>query len=552
MGGSSGQTTKTEPWGPQQDSLKKIFNEANRLYNRQTERGPWAGSLYAPEDPRTGAARDSWYEMNRQNVGYMNPAVDFSYNNINRAQTQGQGWLDEAAGTRGNYDNASNWAVQGTGWNPLDSATGFSNETLKGPSQPLANILQGGQPTGWSMLDSIIKGGQNTGYGALDNILKGGQSTGNQQLDAILKGGQKTGNSVLDALASGQAPGGVLGQTLAGDFMDPNSALVQNYLNAATRPVEENLLRNQLPGLDSQAILSGAYGGSANAVQRGQAIGDTNQAIADTRANYLYQNQQAERDRQQQVGLTERQNQINSANNERAMQFQGLSNERGMQFQGLTNERGLTANALQNERNNQFSGLTNERSIEAANFQQRQNLLQQDRALQLQTMLQKYGMDSSNMFNAAAMEQGRNQMLAGMGTDSYNRGFQSAASLPSFFQAAQLPYQNMSQIGDMFTNSSQRELDNAKGMWDLQNNFNWDTLGQLQAMINGNYGMNSSMSGGGGGRLAGGAGGALAGASAGSGLAAAGVTAGLGAAAPWALPLILALAGGGAGYLASG
>lgn len=508
MAGGGDTKTKQEPWGPQQPYLEKIFREANRFYNTQQGQGPWTGNIYAPEDPRTGAARGAWYEMNRQNTGYMDNASQFANNNINLAQTQGQGWLDEAAGTVGNYGRASDWASSGANWNPLDSITGFSNETLRGPSQPLADIYAGGRPTG------------------------------RRQLDDILAGGRATGNAVLDALAAGNAPGGILGDTLSGQFMDPNNALIQNYMDAATRPVQERLTREQLPGLDSAAIASGAYGGSANAVQRGQAIGDTNQAVLDARSNILYQNMQAERDRQQQIGLTERQNQINAA-----------GNERGMQFQGLTNER-----------NNQFQGLMGERGIEAANFQQRQNLLQQDRGMQLQGLLQKYGQDSSNMFNAAAMEQARNSMLAGMGNDSYTRGFQSAAALPSFFQAAQMPYQNMSQIGDMFTNSGQRELDNARGMFDLQRNFNWDTLSQLQGMINGNYGMSQLSSGGGGGGLAGAAGGALTGGTLGAGLgygaggsgaALAGAMGMSAATGGWAIPLMLALAGGGAGYLAS-
>ena len=37
-------------------------------------------------------------------------------------------------------------------------------------------------------------------------------------------------------------PNSVIEQTMRGDFMDPNNPLIQNYLNAATRPVEENLI----------------------------------------------------------------------------------------------------------------------------------------------------------------------------------------------------------------------------------------------------------------------------------------------------------------------
>lgn len=418
MGGSSGGQTEQEPWDRQQPYLRDVFGRAQDTYNRSINNGNWTGSFYAPEDPRTGAARDAWYEMNRQNVGFMDPAAGYAQSFFSpESWQQNQNYLNAATNTNRNYHTAQGFTENGLRQNIMGQVRPFSQEQM----------------------------------GALD---------------------------------------GSLAQTLNGEFMDPNNPLIQNYLSAATRPVEENLMRNQLPQMDSAAIASGAYGGNANAVQRGQAIGDTNQAIADTRANYLYQNQQAERSRQQEAGL-------------------------------------------------------NERNLAGANYQQRQNLLQQDRGLQAQTLMQQFAQNSQNVFNNAGMEQQRNQMLAGLGESGLNRGLTSAGMMPSFFQAAQMPYQNMSQIGDQFTNSDQRMLDNARMMWEQPSQFAWDQLGQYQNMINGNYGMSSS--GGGGSPWMGMVGGGTLGALAGSGLAGAGMTMGLGAAAPWALPLMFGLGGAGLG-----
>lgn len=423
MGGSSsGGETEQEPWDRQQPYLRDIFSRGQDTYNRSVNNGNWTGSLYAPEDPRTGAARDAWYEANRQNVGYMNPAVSYAQSFFSPETWQrNQNYQDAAVNTNRNYHTAQGFTENGLRQNIMGQLTPFSQEQMGGPQ-------------------------------------------------------------------------GSLAQTLRGDFMDPNSPLVQNYLNAATRPIEENMMRNQLPQLDSAAIASGAYGGNANAIQRGQAIGDTNQAIADTRANYLYQNQQAERSRQQEAGLAER-------------------------------------------------------GLEGANYQQRQNLLEQDRGLQANTLLQQFAQNSQNVFNNAGMEQQRNQMLAGLGESGFNRGLTSAGMMPSFFQASQMPYQNMSQIGDMFTNADQRMLDNSRMMWDQPSQFAWDQLRNYQNSVSGNYGMTSS--GGGGSPWMGAVGGGTLGAMAGSGLAGAGMTLGLGAAAPWALPLMFGAGGALGGGLFS-
>ena len=75
--------------------------------------------------------------------------------------------------------------------------------------------------------------------------------------------------------------------------------------------------------------------------------------------------------------------------------------------------------------------------------------------------MQQFSQNSQNAFQNAGMEANRNAMLAGLGTQGFNRGMQASSMMPGFFQAAQQPYQNMSSLGDAFTQSNQRVLDNA-------------------------------------------------------------------------------------------
>lgn len=426
MGGGGSQRTEQEPWDAQQPYLRDVFSRGQDTYNRSINNGNWTGDFYAPEDQRTGAARDAWYEFNRQNTGYMNPAVNYTQSFFSpESYNENQNYLNAAVNTNRNYHNAQGYTERMQNTNLMDYVSPFSNEQLGGP------------------------------------------------------------NSVIE-------------QTMRGDFMDPNNPLIQNYLNAATRPVEENLIRNQLPQMDSAAIASGAYGGNANAVQRGQAIGDTNQAIADTRANYLYNNQQAERGYQNNAALTER-------------------------------------------------------GIEAQNYQQRQNLLEQDRGLQAQNLMQQFSQNSQNAFQNAGMEANRNAMLAGLGTQGFNRGIQASSMMPGFFQAAQQPYQNMSSLGDAFTQSNQRVLDNSRMMWDQPSQFAWNQLNNYQNTVNGNYGVTENFSGGGNAAM-GMLGGGVLGGMGGSALAEAGFMAPMMAANPWlgfGLPIGGALLGGGFGGMFS-
>lgn len=56
FGGSTKTTTKSEPWKPQGDALRSIFNSVGALYNQQAGTPAYEGDLYANMDPATAAA----------------------------------------------------------------------------------------------------------------------------------------------------------------------------------------------------------------------------------------------------------------------------------------------------------------------------------------------------------------------------------------------------------------------------------------------------------------------------------------------------------------
>lgn len=88
-------------------------------------------------------------------------------------------------------------------------------------------------------------------------------------------------------------------QVLSGQYLDPNSnPYFKAAVAAATRPILQNFQEQQLPALTSQAVQSGAYGGTRNAVAQGIASRGASQAIGDTSANLSNQIYEAERQRQ--------------------------------------------------------------------------------------------------------------------------------------------------------------------------------------------------------------------------------------------------------------
>ncbi len=79
-------------------------------------------------------------------------------------------------------------------------------------------------------------------------------------------------------------------QFLMGDVLRPESnPALQGYIDAATRPITENLLEEVLPGLRGSAVTAGQFGGSRQGIAEGLATGRAARAIGDTAANVANQ-----------------------------------------------------------------------------------------------------------------------------------------------------------------------------------------------------------------------------------------------------------------------
>lgn len=91
-------------------------------------------------------------------------------------------------------------------------------------------------------------------------------------------------------------------KTLAGGFMSPDSnPYLKGAVEAALRPIEQNLTRNILPSIQDQSIAQGAYGGSGYGTAQALAMSDWQQQSADIASKIYAQNYAQERAYQQQA-----------------------------------------------------------------------------------------------------------------------------------------------------------------------------------------------------------------------------------------------------------
>lgn len=92
-------------------------------------------------------------------------------------------------------------------------------------------------------------------------------------------------------------------KVLSGLYLDPsqNTAL-QGAIRAAQRPVVDTFNRQVLPGMQSQAIAAGAYGGDANAINTALSGSELSKNLANTSAAMTYQNYADERARMDRAG----------------------------------------------------------------------------------------------------------------------------------------------------------------------------------------------------------------------------------------------------------
>jgi hypothetical protein len=125
--------------------------------------------------------------------------------------------------------------------------------------------------------------------------------------------------------------------TARGDFLRPESnPYLAGAMDAATRPIMEGLNRQVMSVADA-ASAAGAYGGDRSALLNARAIGNTNQAVGDTRAQMLLSNYEAERARQVQAGALLMD--ANSIGSQPAL----LMDQVGQQLRGFEQEKLLAA-----------------------------------------------------------------------------------------------------------------------------------------------------------------------------------------------------------------
>lgn len=96
-------------------------------------------------------------------------------------------------------------------------------------------------------------------------------------------------NSLLGAVAPQQATAGAANATnqflLDPAILDPSSnRYLQATIDAAVRPISQNLMETVLPGLRGEAVTNGQFGSSRQGIAEGLASGRASQAIGDTSA----------------------------------------------------------------------------------------------------------------------------------------------------------------------------------------------------------------------------------------------------------------------------
>lgn len=146
----------------------------------------------------------------------------------------------------------------------------------------------------WSGVQPYLTGGSSGGKGGgmAQGIFPEAQRLYGQQLP-LTAGFNPLQQSAQQGQLNfaGQLPGMLepyqqAGQFALSDVLKPDSnPYLQEYMDAATRPLEQNYGFNIAPGIRSQAVGAGQYGNQSSraGIAEGIARGITNQAITDTR-----------------------------------------------------------------------------------------------------------------------------------------------------------------------------------------------------------------------------------------------------------------------------
>lgn len=291
MGGSSGggdntTSTTSQPWLGQIPYLlgggpgtPGLFPEAGRLY--ETYRPEYfPGQQVAPIQPGTTAAQNYlWNYAGLQGPapGPVQPGAESSPQPIT-TPSGGQGGQPRVTG--------------GVGGGPQTASLGGPQVT-GGVSQGPQTFNLGGGP---SVTGGVSQGPQTRSLGA---GVTGGVSSGPQNLGGVSpgptqvpvgaqQGPPQQGGNLPALIGSAQGANQLL---LSPDLLNAQSnPALQSYIDAATRPIYQNLTEQALPAIRSQFLgPAGGYGSTRQGIAEGLAISRAGQTAGDVAAQIASQ-----------------------------------------------------------------------------------------------------------------------------------------------------------------------------------------------------------------------------------------------------------------------
>lgn len=292
FGGGDEQTStlKAEPWGPQGKHLKRIFDEAKRIYDERSQEGFFGGDLYAGLNDTQRQALQQAIQLS-QGAGAQ--LASNAMQQANLGMSAGQGFLSNAQGLYNMLQNPQQGLLDTTAMfanNPFlegqidavnrdvqrqlteqvlpgiathAAATGNTNSSRTGVAEGIA--LRGAQDRMADTAAQMRSDAYNRGMQMASNTLGQqiqGQLGANQQLGGAWQQGMSGANSAL-ALAQGNIDS-MLG---AGGIqqMDEQARLNEAYQRWLGQDQRQQSLLNDYYNI----IGSGNWGGTQTTTQSG-------------------------------------------------------------------------------------------------------------------------------------------------------------------------------------------------------------------------------------------------------------------------------------------
>lgn len=289
-GGDQESTVKMEPWGPQAKHLKRIFDEAKRIYDERSQEGFFGGDLYAGLNDTQRQALQQAIQLSQ---GAGSQLAQNAMQQANLGMSAGQGFLSNAQGIYNMLQNPQQSLLNTTAMfanNPyLDAqidaanrdvqrqlteqvlpgiathaaATGNTNSSRTGVAEGIA--LRGAQDRMADTAAQMRSDAYNRGMQMASNTLGQqiqGQLGANQQLGDAWRQGMSGANTAL-ALAQGN----IESMLNAGGIqqMDEQARLNEAYQRWLGQDQRQQSLLNDYYNI----IGSGNWGGTQTTTQSG-------------------------------------------------------------------------------------------------------------------------------------------------------------------------------------------------------------------------------------------------------------------------------------------